>query len=272
MTASSRGRPGGSCVRRLSCALDISRCRSLRSPPIRGSRIAVIAVSRYVREYLISAGVEAERVQTIYDGVPKPDTTGPSSLRAELGLDAEAVIGCMVAIMRDKKGHEDLIEAAEPLLAKRPNLHFVMASNGDTFARVSETVESRGLGRRIHLLGFRSDITNVLRGCDFFVLPTHQEALGQSFIEAMAVGLPVIGTSVDGVPELIENDVNGLLVPPKDPLALRAVLLKLIDDPDLRARLGAKGRNIIERGFSIGDMAGATVELYLRGLHERRHA
>jgi glycosyltransferase involved in cell wall biosynthesis len=74
------------------------------------------------------------------------------------------------------------------------------------------------------------------------------------------------------VPELIENDVNGLLVPPKDPLALRAVLLKLIDDPDLRARLGAKGRNIIERGFSIGDMAGATVELYLRGLHERRHA
>jgi glycosyltransferase involved in cell wall biosynthesis len=232
----------------------------------------VIAVSRYVRQYLISAGVAAGRVQTIYDGIPNPESSGQSSLRAELGLGPDAVIGCTVAIMRDKKGHEDLIEAAEPLLAARPNLHFVMAGDGDTFARITEMVESRGLRGRIHLLGFRTDIPNVLRGCDFFVLPTHQEALGQSFIEAMAAGLPVIGTSVDGVPELIEPDANGLLVPPKDPAALRAALVTLIDDPALRARLGAQGRGIIERGFTIGDMAGATVDYYRRGLRERRCA
>ena len=87
----------------------------------------VIAVSRYVRQYLISAGVAAGRVQTIYDGIPKPEPIAQSTLRAELGLGPDALIGCMVAIMRDKKGHEDLIEAAEPLLATRPNLHFVMA-------------------------------------------------------------------------------------------------------------------------------------------------
>ena len=100
----------------------------------------------------------------------------------------------MVAIMRDKKGHEDLIAAAEPLFATRPNLHIVMAGDGDTFARIKALVERRGLAQRIHLLGFRTDIPNVLRGCDLFVLPTHQEALGQSYIEAMAAGLPVIGT------------------------------------------------------------------------------
>jgi glycosyltransferase involved in cell wall biosynthesis len=95
-----------------------------------------------------------------------------------------------------------------------------------------------GLSQRIHLLGFRTDITNVLRGCDLFVLPTHQEALGQSFIEAMAVGLPVIGTRVDGVPELIDDGVNGLLVPAHDIDALRSALARLIDDAPLRERLG----------------------------------
>ncbi|SAL63627.1 glycosyl transferase family 1 [Caballeronia terrestris] len=230
----------------------------------------VIAVSRYVRQYLISAGVVAGRVQTIYDGIPRHEPIAQSTLRAELGLGPDAVIGGMVAIMREKKGHEDLIEAAEPLLATRPNLHFVMAGDGDTFARVKAAVVRRGLAQRIHLLGFRSDIPNVLRGCDLFVLPTHQEALGQSFIEAMAAGLPVIGTSVDGVPELIEEDVNGLLVPAKDPGALRAAILKLVDDPELRARLGREGQRITEGGFTIGGMADETVDFYRRSLSERR--
>ncbi|SAL81243.1 glycosyl transferase family 1 [Caballeronia choica] len=229
----------------------------------------VIAVSRYVRQYLISAGVAAGRVQTIYDGIPTPEPIVQSTLRAELGLGPDALIGCMVAIMRDKKGHEDLIAAAEPLFATQPNLHIVMAGDGDTFARIKELVERRGLAQRIHLLGFRTDIPNVLRGCDLFVLPTHQEALGQSYIEAMAAGLPVIGTHVDGVPELITQNVNGLLVPAKDTQALRAAIVQLIDDPELRARLGAEGRRITEQGFTIGGMADETVDFYRRSLSER---
>src|SRR5262249_50327027 len=87
---------------------------------------------------------------------------------------------------------------------------------GPGFARIKGRIESLGLTHRIHLLGLRNDIPNVLRSSDFFVLPTHQEALGQSFIEAMMRGLPVMGTRVDGVPELIEDNVNGLLVPARD--------------------------------------------------------
>lgn len=230
----------------------------------------VIAVSRYVRHYLISAGVAARRVETIYDGIAKHEPIVQSTLRTELGLGPEEIIGCMVAIMRDKKGHEDLIAAAEPLIATRPSLRFVMAGDGDTFARIKELIETRGLARRIHLLGFRADIPDVLRGCDLVVLPTHQEALGQSFIEAMAAGLPVIGTSVDGVPELIEQKVNGLLVPPKDIQALGAAIAQLIDDPKLRARLGAEGRRLTEQGFTIGGMADETLDFYHRRLSERR--
>ncbi len=119
-----------------------------------------------------------------------------------------------------------------------------------------------GISDRIHLLGFRTDIPNVLRGCDFFVLPTHQEALGQSYIEAMAAGLPVIGTDVDGVPELITHGVNGLLVPPHDIVALRAAMARLIDNPRLRTQLGVAGRLLTDASFTVDGMADETIDFY----------
>jgi glycosyltransferase involved in cell wall biosynthesis len=176
----------------------------------------------------------------------------------------------MVAIVRDKKGHEDLIDAVRPMLAERPNLHVVMAGDGPWFDKIKNIVNGFGLGDRIHLLGFRTDIPNVLRGCDFFVLPTHQEALGQSYIEAMAAGLPVIGTDVDGVPELITHNVNGLLVPPHDIPALRAAIGRLIDNPRLRAQLGVAGRLLTDASFTVDGMADETIDFYWRGICERR--
>ncbi|WP_439823433.1 glycosyltransferase family 4 protein [Caballeronia sordidicola] len=137
----------------------------------------VIAVSRYVRQYLISAGVPDGRVETIYDGIVKPEGHLRSTLRTELGIGADAIVAVTVAIMRDKKGHEDLIAAAQPLLNERANLHFVMAGDGPWFEKIKSIVEGLRLEHRIHLLGFRTDVQNVLRGCDLFVLPTHQEAL-----------------------------------------------------------------------------------------------
>ncbi|SAK71472.1 glycosyl transferase, group 1 [Caballeronia catudaia] len=231
----------------------------------------VIAVSHYVRRYLISAGVGEERVQTIYDGIVKPQPVAHSTLREELGLGPDAFIVCMVAIMRDKKGHEDLIAAVRPLLDTYPHLHVVMAGDGDLYVRVKGIVDSLGLAHRIHLLGFRTDVQNIFRGSDLFVLPTHQEALGQAFIEAMDAGLPVIGTCVDGVPELIEDNVNGLLVPPHDPVALREAIARMIDDPALRQRLQRESVRITERGFTVGEMANETALFYRRALEERGH-
>ncbi|CAB3762188.1 glycosyltransferase family 4 protein [Paraburkholderia solisilvae] len=230
----------------------------------------VIAVSACVQRYLASVGVAHKRITTIYDGVPQPADDEPATLRAELGLPADATIGCMVAMMREQKGHDDLIDAVRPLLANRTALHFVLAGDGPGLARIRGRVESLGLTGRIHLLGLRNDIPNVLRSSDFFVLPTHQEALGQSFIEAMLRGLPVIGTRVDGVPELVEDDVNGLLVPARDCAALRDAIVRLLDDPPLRTRLAAQASRIGERGFSVAQMADETIDCYCRGLAGRK--
>jgi glycosyltransferase involved in cell wall biosynthesis len=252
-------------VRTRHLALPISSLATYTRIPHR-----VIAVSRYVRDYLISVGVAEGRVETIYDGIVKPEVQTHSTLRSELGIDANAIVAATVAIMRDKKGHEDLIEAARPMLIERPNLHFVMAGDGPWFEKIQRIVEGLGLTRRIHLLGFRTDIPNVLRGCDLFVLPTHQEALGQSFIEAMAAGLPVIGTTVDGVPEVITPGVNGLLVPPHDIEALRAAIARLIENPRLRAQLGEAARFLTDFNFTVDGMADETIDYYRRGIRERR--
>ncbi len=226
----------------------------------------VIGVSQYVTNYLISAGVSASRVETIYDGIVRPDDLGESSLRSELGLDHHALVVGTVAFMRGNKGHEDLIRAVQPLIAERANLHVVMAGDGPCFDSVKRMVNELGLAPRIHLLGFRSDVPNVLKACDLFVLPTHQEALGQAFIEAMAAGLAVIGTNVDGVPELIEHGVNGLLVPAHDINQLRTAMCCLLDDKSLRAKMGQAGRLITDVRFTVDDMARQTVDFYRRGM------
>jgi glycosyltransferase involved in cell wall biosynthesis len=107
-------------------------------------------------------------------------------------------------------------------------------------------------------------------GCDLFVLPTHQEALGQSHMEAMAAGLPVIGTDVDGVPEIISHGINGLLVPPHDIKALRAAIARLIDNPRRRVQFGVAGRLLTDVSFTVDGMADETIDFYERGISERR--
>ncbi|WP_061133668.1 glycosyltransferase [Caballeronia fortuita] len=268
LVAGTAGRLAGTplIVRTRHLALPISSLATYNWIPHR-----VIAVSHFVRRYLISAGVAEKRVQTIYDGIVKPQPVAHSTLRAELGIGDDAFVACMVAIMRDKKGHEDLIAAVRPLVDTHPKLHVVMAGDGPWLERIKGIVDNLGLAHRIHLLGFRSDVPNIFRGSDIFVLPTHQEALGQAFIEAMAAGLPVIGTHVDGVPELIEDNVSGLLVPPHDPVALRAAIVRMMDEPALRERLKNESLRITERGFTVGDMAHETANFYRRALHERGH-
>lgn len=228
----------------------------------------VIAVSHYVRRNLIYSGVPKHRVVTIYDGI-NLQRAEHSSLREELKLSPSATIACMIAIMRDEKGHDELISAVLPLLEVHPELHVVMAGDGPGFRRIKGIVAGLGLGDRIHLLGFRTDVSNVLKGSDFFILPTQQEALGQAFIEAMAAGLPVIGTCVGGVPELIQDNVNGLLVNPRDRIALRAAIERMITEPGLRNRLRVCASRITERGFTVADMAYETVRYYRRALAER---
>jgi glycosyltransferase involved in cell wall biosynthesis len=233
----------------------------------------ITTVSDHVRQHLIDRGVPPDRVATVYSPVVLPAPVEHSTLRRELGLSPDdVVVGC-VAVMRATKGHKDLIDAIAPLMAERPHLHLVFVGGGSpVFEQTQAYVAQRGLENRIHLLGTRRDVPNLLAGFDLFALATQQEASGTVYVEAQASGLPVIGTDVGGVSEMFRDGVTGILVPPRNPAALTDALRRLIDDPGLRRRMGEAGRKRVwEEGvFSPARLAETTEAVYLKWLAERR--
>jgi len=119
-----------------------------------------------------------------------------------------------------------------------------------------------GLGDRVIFMGFRLDVAEILPEIDVAVSPSLAEAISNSVIEAMAAGLPVVGTRVGGTPEAVEDGVTGLLVPPRDPEALARCIGLLLEDRNLASRLGRAGRRRIEERFSTERMVRATERVY----------
>lgn len=233
----------------------------------------VSTVSHYVRRQLIARGVPSEHVQAIYTPVVLTPRLGHSSLRDELQLSHDAVLVGCVAVLRPNKGHLELINAMLPLLRTRPKLHLVVAGGGSpVFEQLKAHITHSGLAERVHLLGTRRDVPNVLAGLDIFCLATRQEAMGTAFLEAAASGLPVIGTDVGGVSEMMRPGVTGLLVPLDDALALQNALIQLIDSPELRKKMGQAGHERIhtEGIFNTETLAKRTEGIYGQWLKDLR--
>lgn len=232
----------------------------------------VVTVSKFVENYLVEAGIARQKITTVPTGVDfsrYDRSTVAGNLRAELGLSADALLIGTVAILRAKKGHAEILDAVPAVLQRFPNTHFVFAGDGAQTANLTARIAADGLGDRVHLLGLRRDVTNILASLDVFVLPTHQEALGTAFIEAGAMGLPTVATNVDGVPEVIQDGLTGLLVPVHDGAAIAAALCKLLADPAYRQGMGANAAEFVRRKFSREAMAEGMELLYLQLLEER---
>jgi glycosyltransferase involved in cell wall biosynthesis len=214
----------------------------------------VVAVSEYVRHYLVGLGIPAEHVATVRTGVNlsrfDPEAEN-GTLKQELKLDEHALLVGTIAILRHKKGHHFLLEAIPKILEAVPNAMFLFAGDGPQHENLSRAIEEKNLTKHVLLLGLRRDIPNVLKSIDVFVLPTLEEALGTSFLEAMAMEKPVIGTHVGGVPEVIHEGKNGLLVKPSDPADLANAIIRLLEAPDLARSMGKEGRTIATTEFTI---------------------
>lgn len=230
----------------------------------------VTTVSDHVGQLLIGRGVPASKLATIYSPVPSFEPLQHSTLRAELGLPAEAVVVGCVAVMREKKGHRLLISAMRALL-QRPGVYLVLVGDGSPlYEDLQAWVRTLGLENRVIFAGRRQDIPNVLAGFDVFALATEQEASGTVFVEAAMAGLPVVGTLVGGVPEMLQNGTTGLLVPAHDVQALEHALTRLIDDPALRQAMGRAGQQFIRESgrFDTRALVERTEACYGRWLEE----
>lgn len=261
LAARSLGRQRPRIVRTRHLALPISS-------PFTYTRLVdhVVTVSRFVGDYLVTAGVPAERITAVPTGIDlsRYQGAGTGTLRAELNLADTALLVGTVAILRRKKGHAELLEAVPAVLAQFPEAHFCLAGDGPQHANLMRRIEELGLQRNVHLLGLRRDVVNVLASLDLFVLPTHQEALGTAFIEAGAAGLPVVATGVDGVPEVVRQGITGLLVPVGDVAALAAAITTLLADPARRQAMGEAARKTVTSRFSREAMVDGMLAVYAR--------
>jgi glycosyltransferase involved in cell wall biosynthesis len=226
-------------------------------------RVVPVAVSRSVAASLERAYGIRDAV-TIPNGIPArrfgADPSARAKLRQELGLGGRDFVFISTGRLTEQKNPLLLLRAFSALAGSPA--HLVMVGQGPLGERVEQEVGAAGLGDRVHLLGYRSDIPECLAGADAFVLSSDWEGHPLGVMEAMASGLPVIATSVGGVPEVVESGAHGLLVPAGDAEALAGAMRFLLDRPHLRAAMGEAARKRARAEFSVETMVGAYDFLY----------
>jgi glycosyltransferase involved in cell wall biosynthesis len=160
---------------------------------------------------------------------------------------------------------KDTLTLVRALQIVAPHLHHALiVGDGPDRSLISAAIAEAGLTDRVELLGDRSDVPNLLARSDIFVLATHSEGMPLALLEAMAEGLPVVASAVGGMPEIIQDGKNGLLVPAGNPVALARALHRLMMDADLRSRLGSAARRTIAEHYDLERFRSQHVELLQR--------
>lgn len=220
----------------------------------------VITVSEDNRTHLNRIhGVPPEKIRVTHIGIPEPDAREAADLRVELGLDRDTALLAIVGSLEARKGHDTAFEALAHLPGR---IHLVVAGDGELRRRLGQMVSALGIDERVHFLGARDDMPGILRDADIMVHPSRMDATPYVIIEALAAGLPVVASNIYGIPELIEDGVSGVLVPPDDPGAVARALTSLVEDSERRRRIGAAARQRFEARFTIGTHVRKTVAVY----------
>ncbi len=230
---------------------------------------AVITVSDHVRDTVLrSRLLGPDKVFTIPNGVrsagPSDAAAARAMLLAELGGGSGRLIVGTVARLVWFKGLDVLVAAAAMVVKSCPESVFVVVGDGPLRAELERQAQALGVARSFVFLGERRDVARLLRAFDVFVLPSVSEGMPVTILEAMDAATPVIATRVGGVPELVDDGETGLLVPPRDPEALGAAILRLLESPRLRADMGERGRERVARHFSAERMVTSTDLLFRR--------
>jgi glycosyltransferase involved in cell wall biosynthesis len=211
------------------------------------------AVSDSVAQRLLASGVSAKKIRTIANGIDVQtfERARPSPV---LNFDGSKVVG-MVARLDLQKGFEYLLRAARELCATFPELKVVIVGEGPDRNEIENMIQRLGLQSTVVLAGQHSDMPGIYAAMDVFVLPSLNEGLPMTILEAMAASKPVIATRVGAIPKVIQDGETGLLVDPGDTDGLRNALARLLADSDLCCCIGAAGHDWVSRNYTSEAMA-----------------
>jgi glycosyltransferase involved in cell wall biosynthesis len=228
-----------------------------------GGMDRVLAVSRAVRDVLLSSGLPATKIVLVHEGVKDrgPAAGGQEALRA-LGVPEGASVVGNVAQLVDHKDHTTLLRAAALVLKSKPESRFLICGDGPLKPDLVSLAASLGIAGRVIFAGFRSDLDALIPCFDIFCLSSHHEGLGTSVLDAMCFSRPVVATRTGGIPDAVADGETGTLVPPGDHQALAQALAEMLDSAETRARYGAAGRDRFLRELTSAAMVEATLAAY----------
>jgi len=231
----------------------------------------LIAVSDQTRQTAIDEGVAAKNITVIPNGVTPLDTSSINRIEArrDLGLAEKDIFLISVGRLTYQKGHEILIQAMPKIIDRYPNVKAGICGDGPLRPQLGNQIQQLGLSNHVMLLGMLSNVSPVLASADIFVLPSRWEGLSRALMEAMAVGIPVVASHVDGIKDLIVDGVHGLLVPPEDPERLGDSILQLLDNPEMMMRLSVAAQAHVLQVHSTDSMCKKYYEIMLSLLQSR---
>lgn len=232
---------------------------------LRTARVAMVGMQ--VRERFVDRGiVSAERSAVVLNGIPtKRYASGPTAraaARAVLDVAPDAMLIGSVGRLVALKNHRLLLDLMPALAATCPAIQLAIVGDGPLRAELESIADTLGISDRVHFLGARNDVAQLLPAFDIFALPSLTEGLSIALLEACAAGLAIVATEVGGNPEIITDGHTGRLVPSDDRDATRAVMEDLIGDHGLRARLGTAAQDWVRENGSIEAMRRSHDDLY----------
>ncbi len=234
----------------------------------------IIAVSEQVKKDLVEYGVaSAKKITVIPLGLDlEPYLNGQAhtgDFRRELGLDGGTKLVGIVGRIFPIKNHRLFLDAASQVAANENATRFLIVGDGILRTEMENYARELGISDRVIFTGWRRDLPRIYADLNVLVVSSDNEGTPVSAIEAMASGVPVVGTRVGGLPDLIADGDNGYIVPPRNPEALAEAIRRLLQDPELASRMGRAGRAMTKERFTVKRLITDTESLYLQLLKER---
>jgi glycosyltransferase involved in cell wall biosynthesis len=225
-----------------------------------------IAASEAIRQMLLADGVPDERTVTVHEGIDVDHVraTPAVNVHEAFFLPHNAPVVGNVAALVPHKGQRHLIEAAHIVVQRLPDVRFVILGEGELREQLERLVREYHLEKHVFLPGFRTDVLGCLKSFDLFVMSSVTEGLGTSLLDAMACARPIVATQAGGIPEVVDDGVTGVLVPPRDHKAIADAIVALIQDPGRRTAMGAAGFARVNERFTVERMIAGTAAVYAR--------
>ena len=233
-----------------------------------------IAASEAIRQMLLADGVPADHTVTVHDGidVDRVVAAPPVNVHEAFWLPHQAPVVGNVAALVPHKGQRYLIEAAHLVVREVPDARFVILGEGELRESLERQVREYHLEKHVLLPGFRTDVLGCIKGFDLFVLSSVTEGLGTALLDAMACSRAIAATRAGGIPEVVVDGENGLLVPPRDHAAMARAIVRLLNDQAVRRHMVEAGLSRVRSRFTVERMVVETADVYARVAGTRRAA